>query len=144
MSEGGAWVRLLLSTLRKEGCSKSAALVLAVIADKATEHDSKSVYLKQGDIAQLAGVDRRTVRRAVQQLRSLGLIVTQQQPGERLRYVLTDAVELPLKTTVAARAAAQRKRSAAAARAVEEEREMQEYLAASNRYRKDGSYGQAE
>lgn len=131
MSEGGAWVRLLLSTLQKEGCSKSAALVLAVIADKATEHQSRSAWLKQSEIAASAGVDRRTVRRAVQQLRALGLIETQQQqPGERLRYTLTDAVELSLKSTVATRAAAQRKRAAAAAKQEQRDKRLQEYAEA--------------
>lgn len=145
MDKSGAWVRLLLSTLTQEGCSRSAALVLAVIADKATEHESKSAWLRQKEIAAAAGVDPRTVRRAVQQLRALGLIQTDQKArGELLCYHLTDAVELPLKRDTEAKAAAARKRSAAAAKAAEEEREMQEYLAASNRYRKDGSYGQAE
>ena len=134
----GAWVRLLLSTLKQEGCSKSAALVLAVIADKATERESRSVWMKQKEVAELAGVDPRTVRRAVQQLRTLGLIETNQKArGELLCYHLTDAVELPLKREAEIKAAAARKRSAAAARAAEEEAEMQAYMACVNRFKED-------
>lgn len=134
---GGAWVRLLLSTLKQEGCSKSSALVLAIIADKATEHENKAVWMRQSEIAELAGCDPRTVRRALQQLQALGLLEVQHLAGERCRYTLTAAVELPVKTTAATRAAAQRKRAAAAARAEEEERELAEYMSCMNRFKED-------
>lgn len=138
MDKSGAWVRLLLSTLKQEGCSKSAALVLAVIADKATERESRSVWMKQKEVAELAGVDPRTVRRAVQQLRTLGLIETNQKArGELLCYHLTDAVELPLKREAEIKAAAARKRSAAAARATEEAEYERDCMALVNRFKED-------
>lgn len=134
----GAWVRLLLSTLKQEGCSKSAALILAVIADKATERESRSVWMKQKEMAELAGVDPRTVRRAVQQLRTLGLIETNQKArGELLCYHLTDAVELPLKREAEIKAAAARKRSAAAAKAAEEAEYERNCMALVNRFKED-------
>lgn len=137
MSGSGAWVRLLLSTLQQEGCSKSAALVLAVIADKATERESRSIWMKQKEVAELAGIDPRTVRRALQQLQALALIEVQHLPGERCCYRVTEQVELPQKETAAARAAAQKKRTAAAAKKAEEERRLQAYLAPSNRFKED-------
>ncbi len=138
MDKSGAWVRLLLSTLTQEGCSRSAALVLAVIADKATEREDKSAWMRQKEIAAAAGVDPRTVRRAVQQLRTLGLIQTDQKVrGELLCYRLTDAVELPLKRDTEAKAAAARKRQRKAREEAEERRVMDSYLELVNRFRED-------
>ena len=134
----GAWVRLLLSTLTQEGCSRSAAIVLAVIADKATEREDKRAWMRQKEIAAAAGVDPRTVRRAVQQLRALGLIQTDQKgKGEPLCYQLTEAVELPVKRDVEARAAAARKRQRKAQQEAEEERRMNSYLELVNRFKCD-------
>lgn len=138
MDKSGAWVRLLLSTLTQEGCSRSAALVLAVIADKATEREDKRAWMRQKEIAAAAGVDPRTVRRAVQQLRTLGLIQTDQKArGELLCYRLTDAVELPLKREAEARAAAARKRQRKAQQEAEEEARMNSYLELVNRFPED-------
>lgn len=138
MDKSGAWVRLLLSTLTQEGCSRTAALVLAIIADKATEREDKRAWMRQKEIAAAAGVDPRTVRRAVQQLRALGLIQTDQKArGELLCYSLTDAVELPLKRDVEVRAAAARKRQRKAREEAEEERRMNSYLALVNRFQED-------
>lgn len=141
MDKSGAWVRLLLSTLKQEGCSKSAALVLAVIADKATERESRSVWMKQKEVAELAGVDPRTVRRALQQLQALGLIEVQHIPGERCRYRITEQVELPLKKDAAARAAAAARtaaaRTAQAKRREEDAAYEAECMALVNRFKED-------
>lgn len=138
MDKSGAWVRLLLSTLTQEGCSRTAALVLAIIADKATEREDKRAWMRQKEIAAAAGVDPRTVRRAVQQLRALGLIQTDQKArGELLCYRLTEAVELPLKREAEVRAAAARKRQRKARQEAEEEARMNSYLELVNRFPED-------
>lgn len=138
MDKGSPWVRLLLSTLTQEGCSRSAALVLAVIADKATEREDRRAWMRQKEIAAAAGVDPRTVRRAVQQLRALGLIQTDQKgKGELLCYQLTEAVELPVKRDVEVRAAAARKRQRKAQQEAEEEARMNSYLELVNRFKCD-------
>lgn len=136
--KGKTWVRLLLSTLRKEGCTKSAAVVLAVVADRATDSSSRSCRAAQRELAAAAGVDVRTVRRAVEQLERLGLLEVSRQLGGESVYKLTAAVELPAKqrTTEQARAAA-KARSAAAAREAEIEAKLQAYAACSNRFRED-------
>lgn len=137
-AKGKTWVRLLLSTLRKEGCTKSAAVVLAVVADRATDSSSRSCKAAQRELAAAAGVDVRTVRRAVEQLERLGLLEVSRQLGGESVYKLTDAVELPAKqrTTEQARAAA-KARSKAAAREAEIEAKLQAYAACSNRFRED-------
>lgn len=134
------WVRLLLSTLREEGCTKSAAVVLAVVADRATDSSSRSCKAAQRELAAAAGVDVRTVRRAVEQLERLGLLEVSRQLGGESIYKLTAAVELPAKqrTTEQQRAAA-KARAAAAAKAEQEEAEMQAYLACANRFKEDYS-----
>lgn len=138
MDKCGAWVRLLLSTLTQEGCSRSAALVLAVIADKATEREDKRAWMRQKEIAAAAGVDPRTVRRALQQLRTLGLIETDQKArGELLCYRLTDAVELPVKRDAEVKAAAARKRHAEYKKKAAQAKRLEEYAAAAEIHRYD-------
>lgn len=133
MDKNGAWVRLLLSTLREEGCTKSAAVILAVVADRATESATRSCRASQKEMAAAAGVDVRTVRRAVEQLERLGLLVVQRVSGGVSVYKLTAAVELPAKqrTTEQQRAAAARAEKAAQAKRLEE------YAAAAGIHRYD-------
>lgn len=136
MDKSGAWVRLLLSTLRKEGCTKSAAVVLAVVADQATESATRSCRASQRELAAAAGVDVRTVRRAVEQLERLGLLEVQRISGGVSVYKLTAAVELPAKqrTTEQQRAAA-KARAAKAARAAEEAEYERDCMALVNRFK---------
>lgn len=132
------WVRLLLSTLREEGCTKSAAVLLAVVADRATDSSTRSCRAAQKELAAAAGVDVRTVRRATEQLERLGLIEVERISGSESLYKLTAAVELPAKkrTTEQQRAAAQA-RAAAAARAREEAEYESECMALVNRFKED-------
>lgn len=127
MDKNGAWVRLLLSTLREEGCTKSAAVILAVVADRATESATRSCRASQKELATAAGVDVRTVRRAVEQLERLGLLEVSRQLGGESVYKLTAAVELPAKqrTTEQQRAAA-----AARAKKAAQAKRLEEYAAA--------------
>lgn len=134
MDKNGAWVRLLLSTLREEGCTKSAAVILAVVADRATESATRSCRASQKELAAAAGVDVRTVRRAVEQLERLGLLVVQRVSGGVSVYKLTAAVELPAKqrTTEQQRAAA-----AARAKKAAQAKRLEEYAAAAGIHRYD-------
>lgn len=136
MSSSKTWVRLLLSTLREEGCTKSAAVILAVVADRATESVTRSCRASQRELAAAAGVDVRTVRRAVEQLERLGLLEVSRQLGGESVYKLTEAVELPAKqrTTEQQRAAA-KARAAAAARAAEEAEYERDCMSLVNRFK---------
>lgn len=120
------WVRLLLSTLREEGCTKSAAVLLAVVADRATDSAARSCRASQRELADAAGVDVRTVRRATEQLERLGLLEVSRQLGGVSVYKLTDAVELPAKkhTTEQQHAAA-----AARSKQAEQAKRLAEYEA---------------
>ena len=134
----GAWVRLSLDSLRAVGCSKSAAVILALIADKATDHDNRSTTIEQAELVGLSGCSRRTVIRAVEQLAALDLIRVQHCPGRASTYTLTERVELPPKqrTTDEQRRRAEQRR-AARAEAERRERDQREYLALVNRFMED-------
>lgn len=136
----GAWVRLSLDSLRAVGCSKSAAVLLALIADRATDHDDRSAIMEQGELVRLSGCSRSTVIRGVQQLAALDLIRVEHDPGRACRYTLTERVELPSKqrTTEESRRRAEQRRAARAA-AERAAAEQAEYLSLVNRFKEDGA-----
>lgn len=134
----GAWVRLSLDSLRAVGCSKSAAVILALIADKATDSDQRRAKIEQAELVQLSGCSRRTVIRAVEQLAALDLIRVRRCPGRASVYELTERVELPAKqrTTEEQRRRAEQRR-AARLQAEQAAAEQAEYLSLVNRFRED-------
>ena len=133
-----AWVRLSLDSLRAIGCTKSAAVILALIADRATDHDNRTATIEQAELVALSGCSRRTVIRAVEQLAALDLIRVQHCPGRASVYALTERVELPPKqrTTEEQRRRAER-RAAARLEAERQEKEKREYFALMNRFEED-------
>lgn len=135
----GAWVRLSLDSLRAVGCSKSAAVILALIADKATDSDQRRAVIEHNDLVRLSGCSRRTVIRAVEQLERLELVTVDRSPGRASVYALTERVELPAKqrTTDEQRRRAEQRRAARAA-AEQAAAEQAEYLSLVNRFREDG------
>ena len=132
------WVRLSLESLKAVGCTKSAAVILALIADRATDHDDRSAIMEQGELVRLSGCSRSTVIRGVQQLAALDLIRIEHDPGRACRYTLTERVELPSKqrTTEESRRRAEQRR-AARLEAERRERDQREYLALVNRFMED-------
>lgn len=152
-TQSGAWVRLLLSTLTQEGCTRSAALVLAVIADAATNQGAeRRAELSRAAIARKAGCTTRTVCRSVQQLQALGLIEIEQQPGAASCYRLTEQVQLGEKKKQQQQRQQQneqmlvlqkqgrskrRGKTAAERMTAAELDEMRDYLSTANRFRED-------
>jgi DNA-binding HxlR family transcriptional regulator len=141
-TQGGAWVRLLLSTLTQEGCTRSAALVLAVIADAATNPGAeRRTELSRATIARKAGCTTRTVCRSLQQLQALGLIVVEQHDGCPSCYRLTEQVQLPEKKKQQLRneqlLVSQPRRSKHRSMTAEEVAEMNAYLDLANRFKED-------
>ena len=128
------WVRLSLDSLREVGCTKSAAVVLALIADRATDAADRSAIIDQRELVELSGCGRRTVIRAVQQLEALELVRVQRTPGQGSRYALTERVQLPSKKRSTPRQAA-----AAAKRRKADEltAKLAAYEAAANRFKED-------
>lgn len=132
------WVRLSLESLKAVGCTKSAAVILALIADRATDHDDRSAIMEQGELVRLSGCSRSTVIRGVQQLAALDLIRIEHDPGRACRYTLTERVELPSKqrTTEESRRRSEQRR-AARIEAEQAEERMRGYLSLVNRFKED-------
>lgn len=144
-TQSGAWVRLLLSTLTQEGCTRSAALVLAVIADVATNQGAeRRAELSREAIARKAGCTTRTVCRSVQQLQALGLIEVEQHEGAASCYRLTEQVQLGEKKKqqqqnkqMLVSQQRQQRRSKRRSMTAAEVAEMQDYLDLANRFKED-------
>lgn len=90
-----AWIRQPLALLRREGgLSKPAALVLAVLIDRATDYDPpRPVQASVGDLAWSTGFSERSVRAALADLVRRELI-SARRTGRGSVYELTGAVEL--------------------------------------------------
>lgn len=91
----GAWIRQPLALLRREGgLSKAAAVLLAILIDRATDYDPpRPVSAELSALALASGYSVRTVRDALHELVRRELIrVT--RTGRASCYELTGAVEL--------------------------------------------------
>lgn len=94
-STDGAWIRQPLALLRKEGgLSKAAAVLLAILIDRATDYDPpRPVSAELSALALASGYSIRTVRDALRELERRELIRTT-RTGRASCYELTGAVEL--------------------------------------------------
>lgn len=141
-----AWIRQPLSLLcRDGGLTKPAAIVLAIIIDRATDTDPpQPVQVDIEALAQSSGYTGRTVRRALADLVSRELL-TSKRTGRGSVYTLTGAVAVlpPKGADRAAPAAAappqhgspRRTRSAhSQTQSAAEAAEMAEYLSLVNRF----------
>lgn len=90
-----AWIRQPLALLRRDGgMSKAAAVLLAVIIDRATDYNPpRPVSADIRALAWAAGYSDRATRSALHELQSLGLIEAR-RTGRASVYTLTGAVEL--------------------------------------------------
>lgn len=75
-----AWVRLPLDLLRDPTTSLAATVVYALIADKA-EGAAEVIQLSASDLAQSAGISKRTAFRALEELESKNLIIREAEAG---------------------------------------------------------------
>ena len=140
-----AWIRQPLSLLcRDGGLSKAAAIVLAIIIDRATDTDPpQPVQVDVAAIAWSSGYSERTVHRALSDLVARDLL-SSTRTGRGNVYALTGAVAVlpPKGADTAAPAAAappqhgspRHRRSSSRARSAAEAAEEAEYLSLVNRF----------
>lgn len=144
MSSMRAWVKMPLDALKASGgVSTSAVVVLSLIVDKCAKEHSTSAAVSRGELVQLSGASLSTVRRALAELRGLGLIESR-RTGRESVYTITGAVELYPEGTFdgSARSGAQRSTRAARAAATSwDELDAAEYLALVNRFAADEGEG---
>lgn len=90
-----AWVRMPLDALRaSEGLTKGAVVVLSIIVDEcAKKHTTEGVELSAATIGERGSLSLATIKRAIQQLEAVGLIV-HERTGRASRWTLTRAVEM--------------------------------------------------
>ena len=135
-----AWVKLPLELLKRQGVSQKAAVLLSVIIDKCKQDEaSLSAPISSAELCERSGMSRRTVCRALAELRALELIETT-RTGRGSGYKLTaGCVELCPK---AVRDDHPPKISGAGSRArkkptAEETDRMNKYLQLVNRFKED-------
>lgn len=139
-----AWVKMPLDALQASGgVSTSAVVVLSLIVDKCAKEHSTSAAVSRGELVELSGASLSTVRRALSELRALGLIESR-RTGRESVYTVTGAVELYPEGTFdgSARSGAQRApRASRAPRPTWDELDAEEYLALVNRFGEDTDEG---
>jgi DNA-binding transcriptional ArsR family regulator len=137
--ETEAWVKLPLELLKRSGISQRAAVLLSVIIDKCKHKHELSAPISSAELCERSGMSRRTVCRALDELRALELIETT-RTGRDSAYKLTaGCVELCPK---AVRDDHPPKISGAGSRArkkptTEETDRMNKYLQFVNRFKED-------
>ena len=131
-----AWVKMPLDALRaSEGLTKGAVVVLSIIVDEcARKHSTEGVELSAATIGERGSLSAATVKRAIQQLERVGLIV-HERTGRASRWALTRAVELyPEGTFDGSARAGTRTRQRKPKLSDKEREELQEYLSLVNRF----------
>lgn len=136
-----AWIRQPLSLLCKEGgLSKPAAIVLAIVIDRATDTDPpQPVQLQQDTIAWQSGYAPRTVRAALAELIKRKLLA-RQRTGRGSIYTLTGAVELLPPKREAQNKSARASHARRSARQYVSDELMHEYESVVNRFKDDTDY----
>ena len=86
--ETTAWVKLPVELLKRSGISQKAALLLSVIIDKCKKSATLSAPISAAELVERSGMSRRTVCRALDELRALELIETD-RTGRASTYRLT-------------------------------------------------------
>lgn len=90
-----AWVKLPLDALKRSGgITKAGVVVLSVMVDEAArKHRTDGVEMTVQEIADKAGCNERTVRRALEAL-EVAELIAHRRTGRASSYTLTGAVEL--------------------------------------------------
>lgn len=98
MKASGAWIRLPVDMLRDKDISLAACVIYAIIADKTDRTDRTErevIQISAQELADSAGISRRTAIRAVEELERNNYIIREVRAGEtqhiRLRTVMLQA-----------------------------------------------------
>lgn len=83
-----AWVKLPVELLKRQGISKAAAVTLAAIIDKCKHQATLSAPIDAAELTQRTGYSRRTLFRALDELKGLDLIEIE-RTGRASMYTLT-------------------------------------------------------
>lgn len=151
--ETTAWVKVPVELLKRSGISQRAAVLLSVIIDKCKKSASLSAPISAAELVERSGMSRRTVCRALDELRVLELIETD-RTGRASTYRLTPGcVELCPKAVKDDHPAAQPAprprpqrsgRRGSSAGTATTTATMEEYMALVNRFPEDPLPGQLE
>ena len=95
MKATGAWIRLPVDMMRDKDISLTACVIYAIIADKTDRTDRTDrevIQISAQELADSAGISRRTAIRAIEELERNNYIIREVRAGEtqhiRLRTVL--------------------------------------------------------
>ena len=83
-----AWVKLPVELLKRQGISKATAVTLAAIIDKCKHQATLSAPIDATELTQRTGYSRRTLFRALDELKALALIEIN-RTGRASMYTLT-------------------------------------------------------
>lgn len=83
-----AWVKLPVELLKRQGISKAAAVTLAAVIDKCKHQATLSAPIDAAELMQRTGYSRRTLFRALDELKALALIESK-RTGRASVYTLT-------------------------------------------------------
>lgn len=86
--ETTAWVKVPVELLKRSGISQKAAVLLSIIIDKCKQSATLSAPISAAELVERSGMSRRTVCRALDELRALELIETD-RTGRASTYRLT-------------------------------------------------------
>ena len=132
-----AWIKLPLELLKRNGISRQAAVLLAVIIDECKHKSNLSALIGADTLTTKSNMSRRTVFRVLAELRELDLIRVQ-RTGRTSVYTLTPGcVELCPKAVQDEQPKQQptpRARKQRKAPTEDELRKMKEYTALANRF----------
>ena len=134
-----AWIKLPLDALKRSGgITKAGVVVLSVMVDRAArDRRTEGVQMTVAEIADCAGCDGRTVKRALKAL-EMAELIRHEHTGRASKYTLTGAVELYPEGTFDGTARAGNKHKTK--RITQREREeCEEYLSLVNRFREEGN-----
>lgn len=134
-----AWVKLPLDALKRSGgITKAGVVVLSVMVDEAAKkHKTDGVEMTVQEIADKAGCNERTVRRALEAL-EVAELIAHRRTGRASSYTLTGAVELyPEGTFDGSARAGGKKPKWTKKPSAKEEAEMSEYLSLVNRFKEE-------
>lgn len=89
-----AWVKLPLELLKRSGISQRAAVLLAVIIDRCKRDGNLSAPISADELHERSGMSRRTIFRALDELRTLALVRIDRTGRQSVYSITPGCVEL--------------------------------------------------
>lgn len=89
-----AWVKLPLELLKRSGISQRAAVLLAVIIDRCKHDGNLSAPISADELHERSGMSRRTIFRALDELRKLELVRIDRTGRQSVYSITPGCVEL--------------------------------------------------